>query len=85
MKSIFQQELIRRGILWTAYHAISWAHKKEDIEFTLNAFDETMSAFKNIVFSNKPLGGFIEGEPVKPVFRKVADFNSYSTKKPAKT
>ena len=79
IKSIFQQELIRRGILWTAYHAISWSHKKEDIEFTLNAFDESMSVFKKIISSNRPLRSFIEGEPVKPVFRKVADFNSYST------
>jgi len=84
MKSIFQQELIRRGILWTAYHAISWAHKKEDIELALNAFDESMSVFKNIVASNKPLRGFIQGEPVRPVFRKVADFNSYATKVSAK-
>jgi len=81
IKSIFQQELIRRGILWTAYHAVSWAHKKEDIELTLSAFDESMSIFKNIVSGNRPLRGFIEGEPVKPVFRKVADFNSYTTKK----
>jgi glutamate-1-semialdehyde 2,1-aminomutase len=80
IKSIFQQELIRRGVLWTAYHAISWSHKIEDIEFTLNAFDEIMIIFKNIISSNKPLRSFIEGEPVKPVFRKVADFNSYTTK-----
>ena len=53
---------------------------KEDIELTLSAFDESMSIFKNIVSGNRPLRGFIEGEPVKPVFRKVADFNSYTTK-----
>lgn len=80
IKSIFQQELIRRGILWTAYHAISWSHKTKDIKFTLTAFDETMLIFKKIISSNKPLKSFIEGEPVKPVFRKVADFNSYTTK-----
>ena len=81
MKSIFQQELIRRGILWTAYHALCWSHKEEDIKMTLNAFDESMSVFKNIIHgSNKSLRSFIEGEPVKPVFRKVADFNSYTTK-----
>jgi glutamate-1-semialdehyde 2,1-aminomutase len=81
MKSVFQQELIRRGILWTAYHALSWSHKEEDIKMTLNAFDESMSIFKNIIHgSNKSMRSFIEGEPVKPVFRKVADFNSYTTK-----
>ena len=48
----------------------------EKKEFQLN-----MSILKNIVSGNRPLRGFIEGEPVKPVFRKVADFNSYTTKK----
>jgi glutamate-1-semialdehyde 2,1-aminomutase len=81
IKSFFQQELIRRGVLWTAYHAISWSHNKEDIEFTLKAFDESMQIFKKILSGNKPLRSFIEGDPVKPVFRKVADFNSYTTKK----
>jgi len=81
MKSLFQQELIRRGILWTAYHAISWSHSKKDIKLTLNAFDESMSVFKKIISGNSPLRSFIEGKPVEPVFRKVADFNSYTLKK----
>ena len=80
MKSIFQQELIRRGILWTAYHAISWAHSKKDIKLTLNAFDESMSVFKKIISGRSSLRSFIEGKPVEPVFRKVSDFNSYTTK-----
>ena len=81
MKSLFQQELIRRGILWTAYHAISWSHSKKDIKLTLNAFDESMSVFKKIISGNSSLRSFIEGKPVEPVFRKVADFNSYTLKK----
>ena len=32
IKSYFQQELIRRGILWAAYHALSWSHKEKDIK-----------------------------------------------------
>ena len=40
-----------------------------------------MQIFKKILSGNKPLRSFIEGDPVKPVFRKVADFNSYTTKK----
>jgi glutamate-1-semialdehyde 2,1-aminomutase/spore coat polysaccharide biosynthesis protein SpsF len=81
MKSIFQQELIRRGILWAAYHALSWSHNDKNIEATLNAFDSAMLVFKNIKNTNKPLLNFIEGTPVKPVFRKVSDFNSYTIKK----
>ena len=80
MKSFFQQELIRRGILWAAYHALSWSHSEADIQLTLNAFDQTMTLFKQIVNKKQSLRGVIEGEPVKPVFRKVTDFNSFTAK-----
>ena len=80
MKSFFQQELLRRGILWAAYHALCWSHKKEDIEFTLNAYEDVLKLFKGVVDSGKELLPLIEGKPVEPVFRKVADFNSYTLK-----
>jgi glutamate-1-semialdehyde 2,1-aminomutase len=81
MKSYFQQELLRRGILWAGYHALSFSHQREDIEMTLNAFEDVMKLFKKIVDDSQSLRSFIEGEPVKPVFRNVADFNSYVVKK----
>jgi glutamate-1-semialdehyde 2,1-aminomutase len=81
IKSYFQQELIRRGILWAAYHALSWSHKMADINKTLNAYDDVMRLFKIIINKNLNLRDMIEGTPVKPVFRKVADFNSYTRKK----
>jgi len=80
MKSFFQQELIRRGILWTAYHALCYSHKKEDIDFTLECFDDIFKIFKEIVDQKKPLRPLIEGIPVRPVFRKVTDFNAYIQK-----
>lgn len=80
MKSYFQQELMRRGILWTAYHALSWSHKEEDIVRTLTAYSEVMELFSGIVKGNQNLLSLIEGIPVRPVFRKVADFNSYTRK-----
>ncbi len=81
IKSYFQQELIRRGILWAAYHALSWSHKEKDIKKTLSGYDEVMILFKKIIKNNLNLRNMIEGVPVKPVFRKVADFNSYTRKK----
>jgi len=80
IKSYFQQELIRRGILWTAYHALSYSHKAEDIEYTLNCYEDVLKLFKDAVGKKKNLRTLIEGVPVKPVFRKVADFNSYTLK-----
>ena len=81
MKSFLQQELIRRGILWAGYHALSWAHKKEEIAQTLNSYDEVLKLFKEVVAHKKNLRSLIEGVPVKPVFRKVADFMSYTTQR----
>ena len=80
MKSYFQQELLRRGILWAGYHALSFSHQKEDIEMTLNAFEDVMKLFKKVVDGSQSLRSLIEGEPVKPVFRNIADFNSYVVK-----
>jgi len=81
MKSFIQQELIREGVLWAAYHALSYSHSLEDINYTLNAYESALIQFKKIVDNGLDLRSKIEGVPVKAVFRKVADFNSYSLKK----
>ena len=81
MKSYVQQELIRRGILWAGYHALSYAHKAEDIAMTLNCYDDVLKLLKDVIAHKKNLRSLIEGVPVKPVFRKVADFMSYATQR----
>ena len=80
IKSYFQQELFRRGILWAAYHSLSWSHKEKDINKTLEVFDEIMGLFKKIILKKLKLRNLIEGIPVRPVFRQVADFNYYTRK-----
>ena len=80
LKSILQQELVRRGVLWTGYHALSWSHTSEEINLTLNAYDESMSVVKNIITTGTRIRDHIEGSLIKPVFREVADFNSYIMK-----
>ena len=77
MKSFVQQELIRRGILWAGYHALSWSHKKEDIDKTLLAFREVSELLSSLIRRNAKLRNYIEGLPVRPVFRRVSDFNSF--------
>ena len=80
LKSILQQELVRRGVLWTGYHALSWSHTSEEINLTLNAYDESMSVVKNIMTKGMRIRDYIEGSTIKPVFRNVADFNFYTVK-----
>ena len=82
IKTFIQQELFKRGILWAAYHTISWSHKKKEIDKTLNAFSDIFDIFeKKFIKSNLRIKNSLEGKMLKPVFRKVADFNSYITKK----
>lgn len=80
MKSFFQQELIRRGILWAAYHALSYSHTENDINYSLTCYEDVLKLFRNVIDKDIDLRSLIEGVPVRPVFRKVADFNSYSLK-----
>ena len=47
---------------------------------TDKAFDEIMGSFKKIISTNLKLRYLIEGIPVRPVFRQVADFNYYTRK-----
>jgi len=81
IKSYIQQELIRRGVLWTGYHALSYSHDIPIIEYTIDAFDESVYELSKIINGRKALIDKIEGEPVKPVFRKVSDFNSFIQQK----
>ena len=70
MKSLVQQELLKRGILWAAYHAVSYSHKDEEINITIEAFDDALRVLKKAVHEGD-IGRFLEGKPVKPVFREV--------------
>jgi glutamate-1-semialdehyde 2,1-aminomutase len=81
IKSYIQQELIRRGILWTAYHSLSFSHDYSHIETTLEAFDDSVNELSSIIKTGQNLRSRIEGDPVKAVFRQVSDFNSFIQQK----
>lgn len=74
MKSLVQQEMIKRGILWAGFHNISFSHTDEDIEYTLKAYKEVLPILKKAV-EEKNVRGYLRGESVEPVFRKVSNFN----------
>tara|TARA_E500000178_G_scaffold355007_1_gene426036 strand:- start:455 stop:1840 length:1386 start_codon:yes stop_codon:yes gene_type:complete len=81
IKTYIQQEFFKRKILWAAYHAVSWKHKSKEINKTLSAFNQICKNFnKNFLEKGFKLKNFLEGKKLKPVFRKVSDFNSYIKK-----
>ena len=46
IKSFIQQELLKRGILWTGSHNMSFSHKKKDIDKLINAYKEIFPLLK---------------------------------------
>lgn len=74
LKSLVQQEMIKRGILWSGFHNMSFSHTDEDIAYTLTVYKEVLAILKKAVEENN-VREKILGEPVQPVFRKTSDFN----------
>ncbi|HEY7373884.1 MAG TPA: aminotransferase class III-fold pyridoxal phosphate-dependent enzyme [Polyangia bacterium] len=74
MKSFVQQELIRRGFLWSGFHNLSAAHTADDLQALLGAYREILPELKTAL-ERGTLAGSLRGEPVEPVFRRTSNFN----------
>jgi glutamate-1-semialdehyde 2,1-aminomutase len=70
LRTIFLQEVIRRGILFQGYFAISFSHKEAEIKKTLAVFDEAFTVYKKALMDPKNRKAYLIGEVCKPVFRK---------------
>ncbi|HET6267806.1 MAG TPA: aminotransferase class III-fold pyridoxal phosphate-dependent enzyme, partial [Acidobacteriota bacterium] len=75
MKSLVQQELIRRGVLWSGFHNLSNSHKDEDISDVLTAYRAVLPILRDAVEENR-VREAICGTPVQPAFRITAGFDS---------
>ncbi len=74
MKSLVQQELIRRGILWSGFHNMCYSHTEADLDYTLEAFGEVLAELKGALEAGD-LASRLRGKPVQPVFRRTDSFN----------
>lgn len=74
MKSLVQQELIRRGILWSGFHNMCYSHTEADLDYTLEAFGEVLAKLKGALEAGD-LASRLRGKPVQPVFRRTDSFN----------
>jgi glutamate-1-semialdehyde aminotransferase len=72
LKSYVQQELIKRGILWSGFHNMCYSHSDEDVSYTLKAYREVLELLKIAVAKNEVTGS-LKGKPVEAVFRKISD------------
>jgi len=64
--SIFMQECVKRGVLLGWSILPCYTHTDEDIDFTLNVFEDAMKVYQQAIESGNP-ASYMEGEPLKIV------------------
>ena len=69
-KTLFMQEMIKRGILFQGTFTIAYMHTEKEIDITMEAFDESCRVYKKAI-EKGTTDGLLIGEPIKPVFRKI--------------
>ncbi|MCB0720744.1 MAG: aminotransferase class III-fold pyridoxal phosphate-dependent enzyme [Ignavibacteriae bacterium] len=74
-KTLVQQEMIKRGVLWGGFHTMCYSHTDADMDFIVKAYAEVLPILKDAVGNNK-LKESLLGEPLKPVFRKTTNEGS---------
>ena len=75
MKTLVQQELLRRGILWSGTHNICHAHSEADVAYTLAAYADALAMLREALEAGS-VRRYLQGETIQPVFRKTAHFNT---------
>jgi len=67
-RSLFQQELVKRGILALATHNMTAAHDASAVERTLEVYSEVLKTLSGWLSDANP-SRFLEGPKIQPVFR----------------
>lgn len=75
MKSLLQQEMLKRGVLWSGFHTMCFSHSDADVAHVLSAYREALPILKQGV-EKAQLAEMLLGEPIEPVFRKTTQFNT---------
>jgi len=70
IKTLFQQEAIKRGILFCGVQNICYSHSDEDIKATLNAYEGAFGVIKKAL-AEDDIRKYFDGNVIQPVFRKT--------------
>ena len=68
-KTLFMQELVKRGILFQGTFVTSFMHKEAEIDATIGAINEVLQLYKEAIEA-KSYRPYLVGPSIKPVFRK---------------
>ena len=69
LKSLFQQECIKRGVLFIGLQMPSFMHSDRDIEHTLQVYSTVLKIVASAVRGGR-VKELLNGKPIQPVFRK---------------
>jgi glutamate-1-semialdehyde aminotransferase/spore coat polysaccharide biosynthesis protein SpsF (cytidylyltransferase family) len=70
LKSLFQQECLKRSVLFSGGHNLCFSHSTDDIEYTLRVYRAVMETVGEAM-RREDVSERLEGQPVQPVFRRV--------------
>lgn len=68
IKSLFKQEMLRRGVLISFSHNMSYAHSKEDLERLFTAYDEVLELIASVLHLGD-LKTKLVGKCIEPLFK----------------
>lgn len=66
-KSLVQQEMAKRGVLWNGVNFMSYAHTPDDIDHAVNAFDESLEVLAGALPDD--LDSYLAGPAIRPPFQ----------------
>lgn len=70
LKTLFMQEVLKRGLLSFGVHSMSYAHSERDIEIVLGIYDEVFPVMKHAI-QHAPLRQYLMCEPLQPYFSRA--------------
>jgi glutamate-1-semialdehyde aminotransferase len=73
-KSLVQQEMIKRGVLWSGFHNVNFSHTDADVAYILDAYRDVLPILQQVV-EKGTVGKSLQGEPVQAIARRVDDFD----------
>jgi len=69
-KTLLQQEMLKRGVLFNGSNFISWAHTADDIAEAVDAYDGALARLAQALPDD--VAEHLEGPPLSPVFRVIS-------------
>jgi glutamate-1-semialdehyde aminotransferase len=69
MKSLFVQECLKRGVLFSGMHLPNYSHSDADVELTLEVYDEAMGVLADAIEADA-VDERLEGDPVGATLRQ---------------